>query len=159
TAYGSHDNFQMSNGIEYGYGNKNLNFKWRHSFTGKLSSLLTLGTDHYDFNVGDGSSITQAYALNYTIGQEFARLDFTQSAGSRHKLAYGLQALRYRISPGTVAPTGEESMILPKTLDKEQALESALYVSDIFTVNEKLTLDAGVRFSLYHYLGPRTVNR
>lgn len=158
TAYASHDNFRLSNGVQYGYGNKNLNLKWKFSMTSTIYGLLALGTDHYNFYMGDQQTPLQAYDLQYKIGQEFARLDFHQSAGSRHKLTYGIQVLKYRVSPGAIAPTGEESLITVKTLEKEQALESALYAADVFTVTDKLTVDLGARFSFYNYLGPRTVN-
>lgn len=158
TAYASQDNFGLSNGVQYGYGNKNLNLKWKFSVARNLYGVFALGTDNYDFHVGDQQTPLQTYDLQYKIGQEFARLDFSQNAGARHKLTYGLQALKYRVSPGTIAPTGEESLITAKTLGKEQALESAVYVADVFTVTDKLTLDLGARFSLYNYLGPRTVN-
>ncbi|MCD8539381.1 MAG: TonB-dependent receptor [Leadbetterella sp.] len=158
TAYGSSDKFEMSNGVQYGYGNKNLNLKWRHSLSGKLYGTFAVGTDNYDFNVGDRQTALQTYELNYRIGQEFARLDFNHQAGNNHKLTYGLQLLRYRVDPGTISPVGQESLITPKTLEEEQALESAVYVGDIFTVNDRLTLDLGARFSFYNYLGPRTVN-
>ncbi len=158
TGYGSRDNFDLNNGIQYGYGNQNLNLKWKHSLSRRLYGTFSLGTDNYDFNVGDQSIALQTYDLTYKIGQEFARLDFSQEAGNRHKLTYGLQVLRYRVSPGSISPVGVESLITPKTLEREQALESAVYVGDIFTVNDRLTLDLGARFSLYNYLGPKTVN-
>ena len=158
TVYGSHDNFELSNGVQYGYGNKNLNFKWKFSLTRNLYGTFSVGTDNYDFNVGDHKTALQAYDLKYSIGQEFARLDFTQQTAGKHRFTYGLQALKYRVSPGTLSPSGEESLAIPKTLEKEQALETAAYVADVFTITDKLTLDLGVRFSLYNYLGPRTVN-
>lgn len=158
TAYGSHDSFELSNGVQYGYGNQNLNLKWKFSMTRNLYGTFSVGKDHYDFNVGDRKTPLQTYDLKYKIGQEFARLDFNQQTGSRHKFAYGLQLLKYQVSPGSISPSGDESLTIPKTLEKEQALESAVYVADVFTVNEKLTLDIGARFSLYKYLGPRTVN-
>lgn len=158
TAYGSHDSFELSNGVRYGYGNQNLNLKWKFSITGNIYGTFSLGKDHYDFNVGDRQNPLQTYDLKYKIGQEFGRLDFNQQAGNRHKFSYGLQVLKYQVSPGSISPSGEESLTIPKTLEKEQALESALYAADIFTINDRLTLDIGARFSLYNYLGPRTVN-
>lgn len=158
TAYASSDDFQLSNGVQYGYGNKNLNLKWKAGLAPNLYATLTLGTDNYEFSTGDQQTALQTYDLKYKIGQEFARFDFNQNAGSRHKLTYGIQVLKYRVSPGSIAPVGEESLITAKTLEKEQALESAVYLADVFTITDKLTLDLGARFSLYNYLGPRTVN-
>jgi hypothetical protein len=37
----------------------------------------------------------------------------------------------------------------------EQAFESALYVADRYTVSSKLSVNAGLRFSLFNNMGPQ----
>ena len=55
-------------------------------------------------------------------------------------------------------PVGSKSLVVPDTLQAEQALESALYVSDHYTVTNAFSLDAGLRWSVFNYLGPSVVN-
>jgi outer membrane receptor for monomeric catechols len=40
---------------------------------------------------------------------------------------------------------------------EEKALESAIYFTDNFTLSQKITLDFGLRYSIYTYLGPNRV--
>jgi outer membrane receptor for monomeric catechols len=43
-------------------------------------------------------------------------------------------------------------------LQTEQALESAVYVSDRYDINPKFSLNPGIRYSFYNYLGPQMVD-
>jgi hypothetical protein len=67
--------------------------------------------------------------------------------------------LFYKLHPGTFEPDGKNSLISPDTVNQEQALESALYLSDKFTVTNNLVIEGGIRFSMYNYLGPQSVNQ
>src|SRR6476620_9401825 len=43
-------------------------------------------------------------------------------------------------------------------MQSEQALESALYVSDRYNINKNLSVEAGLRYSMYNFIGPYTLN-
>lgn len=43
-------------------------------------------------------------------------------------------------------------------MQAEQALESALYLSDKYSITQALSVEAGLRYSLYNFLGPYTLN-
>ncbi|MEO8173963.1 MAG: TonB-dependent receptor, partial [Sediminibacterium sp.] len=43
-------------------------------------------------------------------------------------------------------------------IEAEQALENALYISDKYTISEPFSIEAGVRYSFFSYLGARTIN-
>lgn len=52
---------------------------------------------------------------------------------------------------------GAKSLVTPDAVQAEQALESAVYLGDHFTITPKLSLNAGIRYSYYNYLGPHQV--
>src|SRR5690606_22338554 len=60
------------------------------------------------------------------------------------------------IDPGNIVPIGQNSDVDAKTIDREKGLESAIYLSDLFEVNDKLLFDVGLRYSLYAALGEAT---
>jgi hypothetical protein len=158
TAYTSKDKFSFQNGITYGYENISANAKWKRIINNHLYGTLTVGQDNYNFNIEDNSNLANAFNLKYAIRQSFARLDFYHNASNRHRLNYGVQTTLYKVKPGEMLPLGLESNTRYDKLDEEQALESAIYVSDSYTVNDKITIDAGIRYVMYSYLGPRNVN-
>ncbi len=158
TGYASRDRFTFQNGITYGYRNTNLNGKWKRIFNGNIHSILTLGTDQYGFNIADRNNPVNAFDMLYSIGQSFLKADVYHQPHEKHKLNYGLQSTLYSIQPGRRLPVGEESIVANQSLENEQALESALYISDTYMINDRFSADAGLRYVLYNYLGPRSVN-
>lgn len=158
TGYASRDRFTFENGITYGYRNANVNGKYKRIFNGNIHSIVTLGYDQYGFNIADRNNPVNAFDMLYSIGQSFIKADVYHQLNEKHKLNYGLQSTLYSIQPGRMTPVGEESLVAAESLQNEQALESALFISDTYTVNDRLSVDAGIRYALYYYLGPRSVN-
>jgi hypothetical protein len=54
-------------------------------------------------------------------------------------------------------PLGAESMVIPKQLTIENALENGVYINDEFNVTNDLSFSAGLRFSGFMTLGPNTI--
>ncbi len=158
TGYISNDRFAFDTTSRYGYENLNLNLKWKRIFSTEAYGMVTVGYDGYRFNVSENLNKVNGYRLDYAIGQTFVRADVNHRLGRRHNLTYGLQAIHYRLTPGNRIPVGERSLIDPAYLAAEQGVESALYVSDSYEVDDRLTLDLGLRYSMFNYLGPRRVD-
>ena len=156
--YMSGDKFSLNSDTSYAYHNKNANIKWKHNFNNRFYGVLTAGTDHYDYAVSGNDNPVNAYKLSYTINQYKANADFSYFLNNKHKIAFGVSSLYYNIHSGTFSPLGKESQIIADTVEAEQALESALYVSDQYNISSKLSVEAGIRYSLYNYLGPKHIN-
>ncbi|HEV2354384.1 MAG TPA: TonB-dependent receptor, partial [Puia sp.] len=99
-----------------------------------------------------------AFNLGFNINQFYLKAKFNYYLNSNHTLEFGLNTLRYKTHPGFYLPVGSKSLVVPDTLQAEQAQESALYLSDHYTVTSALSLEAGLRWSIYNYLGPAGVN-
>jgi len=74
----------------------------------------------------------------------------------RHKLTGGGQSIFYSVNSGTYEPYGEMSLVNKDVLQKDKALESALYINDEWTITPELSVSAGLRYSFFSALGPRT---
>lgn len=155
--YISGDKFNLNSDTSYAYHNKNANIKWKHSFNNRFYGVLTVGMDHYDYKVEGTDNPVNAYRLSYIINQYKMNVDFSYFLNNKHKIAFGLSSLYYNIHSGTFTPLGKESIIIADTVEAEQALESALYISDQYNISPKLALEAGVRYSLYNYFGPKNI--
>lgn len=159
TAYASKDNFNLNSDTLYGYGNLNFSLKWKHSFNDKLYGIFTTGYDRYNYQISSQSNIVTAYKLAFDINQSYLRAQFNYFLSPKHSLEFGFNSLYYKLDPGTYTPFGASSLVVPDTVHQEQALESALYISDKYTILPQLVFEAGFRYSLYNYLGPQTVNQ
>ena len=157
--YISADKFNLNSDTTYQYQNKNANIKWKHNFNNKLYSVVMLGSDFYDYKVSGNGNPVNSYALSYAINQNKLNIDFSYFLNNKHKLAFGLSSLYYNIHSGSFKPVGKESLVSPDDIEKEQAIESALYLSDKFEVTPEFSLEGGIRLSMFNYLGPRNVNQ
>jgi TonB dependent receptor/CarboxypepD_reg-like domain/TonB-dependent Receptor Plug Domain len=159
TAYRSNDNFNLNSDTTYGYGNLNLSLKWKHSFSDKLYGLFTTGYDRYNYQISSEANPVNAYKLFFDINQSYLKTQFNYFLSPKHTLEFGFSSLYYKLDPGTYVPVGKESLTTPDTVHREQALESALYLSDKYSITPSFVIDAGIRFSVYNYLGPQSVNQ
>jgi len=69
-----------------------------------------------------------------------------------HRLSGGVQLTRYDLNPGELDPGGVAS-VNPLTLDAEQAYEASVFVEDEWSVGDKLTVSAGLRFTQFAQVG------
>ncbi|CAM3699071.1 TonB-dependent receptor [Mucilaginibacter galii] len=158
SGYYSADSFRLNSDTSYAYGNRNVSLKWKHNYNNKLYSVITGGYDRYQYNVGSSLNPVNAYKFNFDISQINFKADFSYFINPKHTLSFGLNSIRYQLTPGTNKPVSNESLIVPEKVPGEQALESALYLGDKFNVSENFSINMGVRYSLFNYLGPQTVN-
>ncbi len=169
TGYISNDNFKLNNDTTYQYSNRNANIKWKHIFNNQFYGVATAGLDHYEYAVSSTYIPVNGYKLGFDIDQKNFRADFNYSPNNKHAFNFGINAINYQINPGTFTPLGQQSLVVTNTVPKEQALETSVYFGDQINVSSKLSVNAGLRYTLYNYLGahdiynyapgvPRTVN-
>lgn len=158
TGYLSQDKFNLNSDTNYSYGNRNVSLKWKHIFNNKLSMDVIVGYDRYQYSIWSTQNPLTASDLSFNINQSNFKTNFTYYLNSHHTLKFGLNSIYYKLHPGTYTPKGSESLTIPDTLQSEQALESALYLGDLFKVTNDFSIEAGVRYSMFNYLGPSTVN-
>lgn len=157
SAYISKDKFKLDADTSYSYSDRNASLKWKHIFNNKFYGVLTGGFSKYSYSVESPANPVNAFTMDFSVQQVNAKADFNYFLNAKHTLTAGLSTVRYTLAPGNFQPKGEESLILPDVLQKEQGLESAAYVGDNFEVSPKLSLYAGIRYSFYQYLGPKDV--
>jgi hypothetical protein len=157
TGYISNDQFKLNNDTLYRYRNKNANIKWRHSFNNKFYGIFTAGYDGYEYSVSSTHNPVNAYKLAFDINQTNARFDFAYSANSSHTIDFGINSIYYQSHPGSFTPVGDKSLVVPDHVQAEQGLESAAYLGDRWSISSKLSLDAGIRYSIFNYLGAHDV--
>jgi hypothetical protein len=156
TGYFSKDKFRLNSDTLYSYSNMQSTFQWKHSFNKKLYGAFTASFSRYEFDIESTKNEINAFSLNSAINQYSAKADLSYFRNDDNEITFGASVIRYGIDPGDLSPYGESSLIIPEKIEEEQAFESAVYISDRFQLSDRLTLDAGLRFSFYQYLGPQT---
>ncbi|MBP5800379.1 MAG: TonB-dependent receptor plug domain-containing protein [Prevotella sp.] len=156
--YWSKDKFSFSSQDNYGYQNRNISAEWRSILNENMTATLSAGLDHYDYFNEDWGTASMAARLSFGIDQLWGKLHIRQRLSEKESLSYGLSVQHYDVQGGKYEPIGEESCIKTDQLQKEKALESAVYIDYERSLTDKLTVSAGLRYSMFNALGPRDVN-
>ena len=56
--------------------------------------------------------------------------------------------------PGEQFPLNDSSICNAQKLEEERALESSVYISDVYSVSPSLTISGGLRYNVYALFGP-----
>jgi hypothetical protein len=156
SAYLSHDAFRFYSDTVYSYGNTIFSLKWRHFFNSRFFSVFSLNNSNYKYEVSAQGSANEGFTLSHRINSSGLKADFNWYQG-RNEVNYGFDLTRYAVMPGSYLPNGDSSLVLAKTIEKERALEGALYFEDKFILTDYLSVNAGLRFSSFFAIGPSTV--
>ena len=158
TGYFSTDRFNLNSDTTYGYTNRNVSVKWKHVFNKKLTSDFTIGSDHYDYLNKSNHNPVNAYKMDFSIDQANLKGDFNYNLIMKHQVDFGFSSIYYKLRPGSFLPNDKESQVKPVIVQTEQALESAVYLSDRYDISRKFSISPGIRYSIYNYLGPQQVD-
>ena len=156
--YWSNDKFSFSSDNNYGYKNRNISAEWRSILNEKITATFSAGLDHYDYFNEESSIPSEAARLSFGIDQLWGKLHIRHRLSEKQVLNYGLSVQHYNVQAGKYEPVGERSCITTDQLQREKALESAVYIDYERSLTEKLSVSAGLRYSIFNALGPRDVN-
>jgi hypothetical protein len=156
SSYKSHDDFRFNSDTVYRYDNFILSLRWRHFFNSRFFSMLTLNNSSYEYNMSSNSLASEGFVMAHKINSKGFKADFNFFPG-RHEFNYGLDLTHYSVVPGSYQPASDSSLVNPKVIPKEKAIEAALYLEDKFTLNEYISLNAGIRLNSYFTFGPRSI--
>lgn len=152
----SSDRFQFSNQFGYAWQNRIANIQFKHILNDKLSVSVDGSYGRLD---NEQFEPTGSFAFSLTSGISYvnAKAQVLNSIGS-HVVKFGVDAIRYttKNEEVTAAPM---SIIKERSVPKENGQEFAIYVNDEFDLGDKLSLNGGIRYSLFQQIGPATINQ
>ena len=156
--YYSDDEFSFNSDTTYSYSNQNASLQWKHIFSNKLYGVFSGVYSGYSYDVFSLKNEVNAFDMDYSIKNYSGKVDFSYFPNSNHKIDFGMSSIYYDLEPGSLVPKGDASLINEILLENEQGLESAIYLGDKYDISQKLSIYLGLRYSMYQYLGPKTIN-
>ena len=154
--YLSNDRFNLNSDTFYKYGSRDVNIKWKHVYSNKVTGIYLLGYDRYQYNISSDANPVNGFKLAFDINQFNIKADQTWFFNSHNTIDFGLSGIHYTLHPGNYEPYNSKSLVVPNKMEPEYGQENAVYVSDRITVTPTLSVVAGLRYSLFSYLGPHT---
>jgi len=159
SGYLSRDRFNYYTETAFRYGNFATTLEWDHTFSKNLAAKYYAIVSDYKYEVDYYGDSTRYNSLNYKLDQKIIKGDFFYSALDKHKIEFGIDATNYTLHPGIREPFGDYSLVPPKRIEREQALEPSLYISDEFVITPVLSVSAGFRGTFFTSFGPGTEYR
>ncbi|MEQ8626206.1 TonB-dependent receptor [Ekhidna sp.] len=144
-------NFDERQGINWG--SKTGTFRWNHLYNERLFSNLTIYVSDYDYELKFGEDELDKFEWMSNITTYDLKPEFTYFLNTNNELTFGAEAIFYRFSPAE-ANFSSNGVNREFSLPKKRALEYGLYVGNKQTVNEKIDVEYGLRFSGFNYIGP-----
>jgi hypothetical protein len=156
SAYISHDSFKFNSDTIYNYNNNIVALKWRHFFTSRFFSAISVYNSSYNYDISSQNTSAEAFVLSHKLNNSGVNADFNWFLGI-NEINFGLDVKKYAIVPGSYLPIGDSSLVLPHTIEKERAWQGALYIDDKFLLTDYLSVNIGMRMSAYYSFGPQSV--
>ncbi len=147
SGYFGKDVFGLGNTFGSQWGNTTSTLRWNSVLDSKLFSNTSFIYCNYDFNVGFSGG-GDAINFNSNIQDFNLKQDFSYYLNTDNTLRFGFNAIHHNVSPTKEENYGQKN--------SRKSLENALYASNSYKPNEKITVDYGLRFSFYNVLGGDT---
>ncbi len=131
------------------FGNKTYTLRWNHVFNPKLFSNFTVLGSFYDYYLKN--KVTEQTSVDWTSKmQDYGfKADFAYHLNPSNKLQFGYNLTYHKFIPGEGGGIGDNTIYGRIQNPREFALEQALYATNETTIEEKLTLKYGLRYSLF----------
>lgn len=156
TAYYSKDRYSITSDSLFNYSNRLLSFQWDSNINDRNKASLIIANSEYKFNIDyDGSSNTD-FDLEYKVNETQLKLKMKHFYNYEHTFDYGFSSKLYSVNPGKLTPKGQNSLIAGIEIPNEKAIEAALFFNDNFKVNDELSINAGLRYSMFLGIGATT---
>ncbi|MDO7614703.1 MAG: TonB-dependent receptor, partial [Crocinitomicaceae bacterium] len=137
------------------WGNGIAALRWNHLFSNKLFMNVTATVSDYMFQFG---STQDQFRFNLLSGVRDvgSKVDFSYYPNTRHSIKWGANHIFHTFTPTSVSAESDSVVFDTGEAQKLFSHESALYLMDDFEVNDKLKINMGLRYSMYHHVGPFT---
>ncbi len=150
-------NVESRNGLDWG--NTTATLRWNHLFGQKLfvntsliASNFNFGVSSYTKNIDLSGGQDDEFSLEYDSRiQDFGiKTDFDYYPNSKHTIKFGAQLTAHRFVPSALAIKGSflnES--IERSVTPVNAIETGLYVQDIWQPFDALKMNVGLRLSTF----------
>ncbi len=154
SGYLGRDRFGAENIFGSNWGNATATLRWNALVNERLFANTTVYYSNYDYQIsfgsGDDTFDWSSRILTYSV-----KTEFDYYINPKNSLSFGGQAIYYNFKPGNaIAQSVGESNNF--TIPAKFGMENSLYLANEQTINDRLSLQYGLRHTMFLYLGTGT---
>jgi outer membrane receptor protein involved in Fe transport len=141
--------------ISIPWGNSTATIRWNHIFSPRLFANTTLVFNDYKFKF-DAAQNDFRFVLSSGIRDLNGKVDFDYFPVPEHKVKFGAQYTYHTFLPNQLSGNQGSTNFSPQNTGKKFANETAAYLQDDWEINDRLKLNAGLRWSSFTQVGRYT---
>jgi len=152
SGYLGRDVFGFGEDAGFNWGNATATLRWNHLFSERLFSNFTAYYSNYDYQLQFGSEDDNKFDWDANIVNYSLKSDVSWYLNPKNLITFGGQGILYEFSPGNAVSVseGDETNF---SLPKKYGLEVGLFIENEQTINSKLSVQYGLRWSYFNYMG------
>lgn len=136
--------------FNFDWGNATGSLRWNHVYNPKLFSNTTLTYSDYQYNIRN--RITGfSFNVGSNIRDSNLKSDFYYALNNRHTLRFGTNLTYHQFTVGRLRAGSSDGTINFSAGQEFKGLQMGLYLSDEFTVSDRLKIHTGLRLSGFNY--------
>lgn len=156
--YNGIDKFQYVNktdefNVQIPWGNFLTALKWNYKINEKIQLNTTSYYTRYNFSFGSEQtdfSIKLTSGI-YDYGQ---KVNLAWKPSEKHTVRTGIDYIYHKFTPSSISAKQGETEFKPGNNPELFSHESAVYLSDDYFIKPNLKLYAGLRYSMFQFVGP-----
>jgi len=139
---------------QYDFRTLNGTLNWTHTFENQANlRTLVILSDYTPKTIFPQRDSENEILFDSKIGYSSFISEYNATPNTKMDYYIGAQANQYKISPGTLDP-GSETSILPVSLAMETSYEFGAYANLNWNLTEAISLSGGLRFNHFVFVGP-----
>lgn len=155
-AYSGRDIWNFDNTFQMDWGNTTTTFRWNHLFNERLFSNLTLIYSDFDYALESKEEV-DGFLWEANQREMSIKEDISYFVNPDLTLKFGYQGVYRRFTPGVITPNSDETIFKAVSLQKQFALDHGLYASAEHRLSDRISLEYGLRWTLFQNIGTGTV--
>lgn len=153
--YNSADEFKSSDDFAYEWSNDIYSLEWKSTISPKIYSSLSGSYMDYTSQLFD-FVIDQSSAFENGVTKWQLKENVFVDAG-KHQINLGAELVNNQGKNETFEPLDENSRITPREVTKDRGREIAFYANDVFKLSDRISINGGLRYTIYQNYGPANV--
>jgi hypothetical protein len=153
SGYFGRDELGLGQDFGIDWGNKTGTIRWNKIISNKLFLNTSFIYSDYNYNVKLKNGETN-FNINSEIKDVNLKQDYTLYTNTQNTLRFGFNTILHNIKPSTFSGTVINSV----SKEGRNGLENALYLTNNYKATNQLTIDYGMRLSMYTLMGGDVYN-
>lgn len=155
SGYFGRDRFGIADEFGLNWGNATATARWNYLISDQLFLNTTFIYSNFDYGFEIDTEVAE-FTWTARLREMSTKMDFNFFPNPKNSVDFGYQAQLHKFAPPSIIPSGDTNFA-PLILDDKFALEQAIYIGNQQQVSDRISMEYGLRYSIFQQIGPGKV--